>query len=75
MKNEPVRVVKAVELFKDGKPLKIRVVLWEDGHVTLCSNYDGGKCYTTDSDPTMFYRIQAFYASPELGFKVKSLEV
>ena len=67
-------VKKAAELFKEGSPIKLRVVLWDDGSVTVCSNHKGGKCYTTDDDPTMFYRIEAFYTSPELGFKVKPLE-
>jgi len=74
----------AAELFKEGSPRRIRVVCWEDGKVTSCvaeKDTDGRTkrevcCYTAeDGGEELYYAWQAHLTSPEVGYKVKSIEV
>jgi len=74
----------AAELFKEDSPRRIRVVCWEDGKVTSCVvevESDGKTkremcCYTAeDGGEELYYAWQAHLTSPEVGYKVKSIEV
>jgi len=74
----------AAELWKDGSKRAIRVACWEDGKVTSCVvevEADGKVkqevcCYTAeDGGDELYYAWQAHLTSPEVGYKVKSIEV
>jgi len=76
----------AAELFKnspDGEVRRVKLALWEDGAITSCeATYDkGGKeikgsCYTIEpGQEEAYWAWQAHLTSPEVGYKVKSVEV
>ncbi len=68
-------VKKAVEAF-DGEGRKVMIVLWEDGHVTVCHNSEPKKfeCYITSKPEgeKVFYLAQAWFSN--LGFKLRKVE-
>lgn len=74
----------AAELWKDGSPKRIRVACWADGSVTSCVAEVGedGKtkeklcCFTAkDGGEDLYFAWQAHLTSPEVGYKLKSIEV
>jgi len=78
------RAKHAAELWKDGSKRRIRVVCWDDGMVSSCVAEVGedGKikqelcCYTAENGgEELYYSWQAHLTSPEVGYKVKSIEV
>jgi hypothetical protein len=65
-------VKKAAELFDEKTGKKVLVVLWEDGHVSVCSDGPEHDCYTAEKGgEKLYYVAQAYYAG--LGMKVKAL--
>ncbi|GAH50346.1 unnamed protein product [marine sediment metagenome] len=73
----------AAELWKDGSKRAIRVACWEDGKVTSCVvevEADGKIkqeicCYTAeDGGDELYYAWQAHLTSPEMGYKIKTIE-
>jgi hypothetical protein len=72
LSNPEVGVKKAAEIF-DEKGKKFIVTLWEDGHITICSEGPEHDCYTSSrpEGERLYYLTQAYYAG--LGFKVRSL--
>lgn len=70
----------AAELWREGSPHKIVMCCWHDGAVTSCAIEikSGGKqcCYTAEGGgEELYYAFQAHLTSPEVGYKVKSVEV
>ena len=70
-----VDVEKAVEAF-DGEGRKVIIVLWKDGHLTVCHNSEPKKfeCYVTSKPggEELFYIAQAWYSG--LGFKIRKID-
>lgn len=75
----------AAELWKNssnGKIRRVRLALWSDGTITSCEaelkdeKEIDGSCYTTEpGQEEAFWAFQAHLTSPEVGYKVKSIEV
>lgn len=75
----------AAELWKNSLDgvRKVKLALWQDGAITSCeATYDEkgkeikGTCYTTEpGQEKAFWAFQAHLTSPEVGYKVKSIEV
>lgn len=70
----------AAELFKEGSPRKIVMCCWRDGMVTSCviemKSGEEQCCYTAEGGgEELYYAFQAHLSSPEVGYKVKSIEV
>lgn len=81
---EPPKIVRAAELYKDGISKVIRTCCWSDGRVTSCvveKDTDGKTkeeacCYTAESGgEKLYYSWQALLTSPEVGYKIKTVEV
>lgn len=75
----------AAELWKnsaDGKLRRVRLALWQDGAITSCEailDKEGkeitGSCHTTEpGQEEAYWAFQAHLTSPEVGYKVKSVE-
>lgn len=72
MDDVAVGVKKAAELFDEKTGRKVLVVLWEDGHVSICSGGPEHECYMADKGgEKLYYIAQAYYSA--LGMKVRSL--
>lgn len=62
---------------------KVKLALFEDGVITSCEGtYDKegkeikGTCYTTEpSQEEAYFAFQAHLTSPEVGYKIKTIEV
>lgn len=74
----------AAELYKEGSNRAIRVVCWDDGMISSCVIEKGkdGKvkeqvcCYTAeDGGEELYYAWQAHLTSPEVGYKVRMVEI
>jgi len=74
----------AAELFKEGSNRAIRVVCWDDGMVSSCVVEKGkdGKvkeqvcCFTAeDGDMELTMAWEAHLTSPEVGYKIRHIEV
>ena len=70
----------AAELWKDGSPRVVRVVCWEDGMVTSCvvetKSAKEQCCYTAkDGGMELAMAWEAHLTSPEVGYKIKPIEV
>jgi hypothetical protein len=77
MEVKEVEAAKAHELFKDN--VKIRLVLFEDKSISLCTVKDDKaeeiSCYfiePKEGNEKFYYMIQAFYS--DIGFKVKEID-
>lgn len=74
----------AAELYKDGSKRVIRVACWSDGKVSSCvveKDTDGKTkqemcCYTAeDGGMELAMAWEAHLTSPEVGYKVRRVEV
>lgn len=74
----------ASELWKEGTNRRVRIACFEDGSVTSCTiEVDGeGKtakeqcCYTAeDGGMELAMAWEAHLTSPEVGYKIKNIEV
>lgn len=74
----------AAELYKDNTKRTIRTCLWSDGMVSSCVaelDEDGKTkqeicCHTAESGGEELYRAwQAHLTSPEVGYKIRPIEV
>jgi len=69
----------AAVLWKDGSPRRILMSCWQDGMVTSCviEEKSGERqcCYTAEGGgDELYYAWQGHLSSPEVGYKVKSIE-
>lgn len=70
----------AAELWKEGSPHKIIVACWWDGCVSSCVIETASDkkecCYTAEKGgDELFYAWQAHLTSPEVGYKIRTVEV
>jgi len=80
------KIKHAAELLKNspsGKKRRVRLALWTDGVITSCEAVLGalgeeieGTCYTTEpGQEEAYWAFKAHLTSPEVGYKVKQVEV